>query len=192
MPETKQQRDIDCDSPVTIIVKRKAKPDRIKEFEAVMHGTTEDAMTFEGHLGANILRPTTPGDYYRIVFKFDSMRNYLAWEGSALREKWLQRYAEVAQGEQELEVLSGLETWFTLPGGEALVPPPKYKMLIIVWISIFPMSLLFYYGLSPLLADIPIIAQIAISTILMVSLMTYVVMPVMSKIFRRWLHCGAA
>ena len=67
-----------------------------------MSGTTKDAMTFAGHLGANILRPTKAGDYYRIVFKFDSMRHYLAWEGSALREKWLQRYAEVAQGEQEL------------------------------------------------------------------------------------------
>ena len=189
MPETKQQGNIDCDSPVTIIVKRKPKPDRIKEFEAVMHGTTEDAMTFEGHLGANILRPTKAGDYYRIVFKFDSMRHYLAWEGSAVREKWLQRYADVTQGEQELEILSGLETWFTLPGGEALVPPAKHKMMVVIWLSISPLSVVIYYGLNPLLADLPGLVKIAFTSLLMVSLMTYIVMPIMSKIFHKWLHC---
>ena len=41
----------------------------------------KNAMTFEGHLGENITRLSKAGDYYRIVFKFDSMRNYLAWEG---------------------------------------------------------------------------------------------------------------
>jgi len=69
---------IDCDTPVTIIVKRRPKPGRLEDFEKVMSGTTKDAMTFKGHLGANIIRPTKAGDYYRIVFKFDSMRNYLA------------------------------------------------------------------------------------------------------------------
>ena len=89
---------IERDTPVTIIVKRRPKPDRIEDFEKVMSGTTRDAMSFKGHLGANIIRPTKAGDYYRIIFKFDSMRNYLAWEGSELREQWLERYSEVEQG----------------------------------------------------------------------------------------------
>ena len=32
------------------------------------------------------------------------------------------------------------ETWFTLPGGEAVVPPPKQNMAIVIWISMFPLS----------------------------------------------------
>ena len=181
---------IDCDTPVTIIVKRKPKPDRIEEFENVMSGTTKDAMTFKGHLGANIIRPTKKGDYYRIVFKFDSMRNYMAWESSSVRQQWLQRYAEVEQGEQEMEILSGLETWFTLPGEEALVPPPKHKMMVIVWISIFPLSLLMHYCLLPLISGLNIVLQIAITSIILVTLMTYVVMPFMAKILHKWLHCA--
>ena len=184
-----EKNNIDCDTPVTIIVKRRPKPELIKEFEEVMSGTTKDAMSFKGHLGANIIRPTKPGDYYRIVFKFDSMRNYLAWEGSDVRQGWLQRYAEVAQGEAEQEVLSGLETWFTLSGEEALVPPPKYKMFIIVWLSIFPLSLLLHYGFAPLISSLPVIAQVAISSLILVTLMTYLVMPGMSKMLHKWLHC---
>lgn len=183
-------RGIECDTPVTIIVKRRPKPDRIDDFEKVMSGTTKDAMSFKGHLGANIIRPTKAGDYYRIVFKFDSMRNYLAWEGSEVREQWLERYAEVTLGEQEQEILSGLETWFTMPGGEALVPPPKYKMMIIVWMSIFPLSLLLNYCLIPFITELNIILQIAITSLTLVTLMTFIVMPLMSKLFHRWLHSG--
>lgn len=190
MDQTTSSEAIDCDTPVTIIVKRWPKPDRITEFEQVMSGTTKDAMAFEGHLGANIIKPTKKDDCYRIVFKFDSMRHYLAWENSAIREKWLERYAEVTIGEHEQEVLSGLETWFTLPGGEALIPPPKYKMLVIVWMSIFPLSVLLYYLLTPYLVDMHIVLQIAVTSLTLVSLMTYAVMPIMAKIFHRWLHCS--
>jgi len=190
MGQNDKSSEIDGDTPVTIIVKRRAKPDRIEDFEEVMSGTTKDAMSFKGHLGANIIRPTKAGDYYRIVFKFDSMRNYLAWEGSEVRQQWLKRYAEVEQGEQELEILSGLETWFTIPGEEALVPPPKYKMLIIVWISIFSLSLLIYLYLTPFIRELHFIIQIAITSLTLVTLMTYIVMPIMSKLFHRWLHCN--
>ncbi len=154
-----------------------------------MSGTTRDAMSFEGHLGANIIRPTQPGDYYRIVFKFDSMRNYLAWENSEVRREWMRRYAEVELGEQEMEVLSGLETWFTLPGAEALVPPPKYKMFILTWMSIFCLSALLHYSLKPFLGELHILAQIAILSLVIVALMTYLVMPQLSKWLHRWLHC---
>ncbi|MDX1519083.1 MAG: antibiotic biosynthesis monooxygenase [Gammaproteobacteria bacterium] len=181
---------IPCDSPVTIIVKRRPKPGMEKEFEEVMTGTTRDAMKFPGHLGVNIIRPTSPGDYYRIVFKFDSMRNYIAWESSAVREEWLRRYAEVTLGDDEQEILSGLETWFTLPGGQAVVPPPKHKMAIIIWISIFPLSIAVNYALRPLLDGLHIIWQIGIISLVLVLLMTYAVMPVMSKLFHRWLHCN--
>ena len=154
-----------------------------------MTGTTRDAMKFPGHLGVNIIRPTSPNDYYRIVFKFDSMKNYIAWESSEIREQWLQRYAQVTIGDVEQEVLSGLETWFTLPGGEAVVPPAKHKMAIIIWISIFPLSIIVNYLLRPWLGDLPITLQIGIVSLILVVLMTYAVMPVMSKLFHRWLHC---
>jgi len=98
--------------------------------------------------------------------------------------------AEVTLGEQEQEILSGLETWFTLPGGEALVPPPKYKMMVVVFISIFPLSLLLGYGIRPFISELHIISQSAIMSLILVLLMTYIVMPLTSKVFHRWLHSG--
>lgn len=181
---------INSDTPVTIIVKRRPKPDYVTEFEEIMKGTTRDAMQFEGHLGANIIRPIKDNDYYRIVFKFDSMKHYIAWENSEVRQKWMERYAEVEQGEQEIEVLSGLETWFTLSGEEVLVPPKKYKMLMVTWLSIFCLSVCMHYLIKPFMVQFNEILQLALITLIIVTLMTYVMMPLLTKIFRRWLYCN--
>ena len=35
--------------------------------------------------------------------------------------------------------VTGLETWFTLPGRPGAAPPPPYKMALLTWITIFPL-----------------------------------------------------
>ena len=178
----------DCDTPVTIIVKRRPKPGREKEFEEVLTGISRAAMTFKGHLGVNIFKPTKSTNYYRIVFKFDSRRNFIAWETSDERQQWLNRFSEVDNGDPQMDVLSGLETWFTTPEEEAVVPPPKYKMMVVVWLSVFPLSMLLHLILNPVLGKMHIVVQVAIISLIIVVLMTYMVMPLMAKIFHHWLH----
>lgn len=188
MNDNSPAHDIDCDTPVTIIVKRRPKPGHEKEFEEVLAGISQAAMEFKGHLGINIFRPTKSTSYYRIVFKFDSRRNFIAWETSEIRQRWLKRFAEVDYGDPQLDVLSGLETWFTTADEEAIVPPPKYKMMIVVWLSVFPLSMLLHILLKPVLGNSNIAIQVAVISMVIVALMTYVVMPFMSRIFHRWLH----
>lgn len=188
MNHTGTDREIDCNTPVTIIVKRRPMPGREKEFEEVVSGISQAAMTFKGHLGINIFRPTRTTHYYRIVFKFDSRKNFIAWETSEIRQKWLERFNEVDAGDPQMEVLSGLETWFTTADEEAIVPPSKYKMTVVVWLSVFPLSILLNYLLRPMISGLHITLQIAMISMVIVILMTYIVMPFMSKLFHRWLH----
>lgn len=110
MTETIPAHEPDCDTPVTIIVKRRPKPGFEKEFEEVVAGISRAAMTYRGHLGVNIFRPTKSTNYYRIVFKFDTRRNFITWETSPERQEWLNRFSEVDSGDPQMEVLSGLET----------------------------------------------------------------------------------
>ena len=182
------KHDIDCDTPVTIIVKRRPRPGLEKEFEEVVSGISRAAMGFKGHLGVNIFRPTKLIPYYRIVFKFDSRRNFIHWETSDERQQWLDRFSEVDMGDPEMEVLSGLETWFTANDEEAVVPPPRHKMVIVLWLSISILSILIYLAFDPLLADIPPIWRILSGTLVVVLLMTYIVMPFLTKLLHRWLH----
>jgi len=188
MNHTGTSKEIDSDTPVTIIVKRRPRPGKEKEFEEIVSGISQAAMTFQGHLGINIFLPTRTTNYYRIVFKFDSRRNFIAWETSDIRQKWLERFNQVDAGDPQLEVLSGLETWFTSADEEAVVPPRKYKMMIVVWLSVFPLSILLNYLFRPMISELHIMLQIAMISIIIVTLMTYIVMPFMSKLFHRWLH----
>src|SRR5688572_26167297 len=85
--------------PVTVIVTRKAKKEKINEFEEWMDGIIHEAMRFEGHMGVNIIRPTDPSNpEYVVIFRFNSYENLAKWEKSEIRKEWLDKSKEVAEG----------------------------------------------------------------------------------------------
>ncbi len=154
-----------------------------------MSGLIQAAMTFEGHLGANILRPTDLADpQYRIIFKFDRMSNLRRWEASEVRCIWLVRLAALTQDSSKLQILTGLETWFTLPVQRAIVPPPRYKMALITWLAIFPLISGINALFGPVLNHLPPLIRSLVLTAVLVPLMTYLVMPRMTRLFARWLY----
>ncbi len=74
------------------------------------------------------------------------------------------------------EFLTGLESWFTLPTQPA-APPPPYKMAILTWATIFPLITLVVVVSAPLLRSLPLVPKLAVTTLVTVALMTWVVMP---------------
>lgn len=177
------------DPPVTIVAAHKVKPGKEKALEETMSGLLQTAMSFEGHLGANILRPTDLGDpQYRIIFKFDRMSNLRRWEKSQERREWLIRLAGLTQDSSPLQILTGLETWFTIPRGRAIVPPPRYKMALITWLAIFPLISGINALFGSFLSQLPPLFRSLVLTAVMVPLMTYVVMPRITRLFAPWLY----
>lgn len=176
------------DPPVTVDVVQKIKPGCEAAFEEVLAGLTEAAKAFEGHLGVNIFRPSNQADpEYRVVFKFDHISNLRRWEASAVRRQWLERADRLTIGASQWQILTGLETWFTLSTQRAIVPPPRYKMLVITCLAAFPTINLINFLLQPL-HSLPLLLRTLITTIVLLSLMTYVVMPRMTKLFAGWLY----
>lgn len=75
-----------ADPPVTVVISRRVKPGCKKAFEKFISGITSAAMTFDGHLGTNVFRPSSPQDNeYKIIFKFDRASNLQIWEESECR-----------------------------------------------------------------------------------------------------------
>jgi hypothetical protein len=180
--------DQDSDPPVTIDVIQKIKPGCETEFEQVLANLTEAAKAFEGHLGANIFRPSDHANpEYRIVFKFDHLSHLRQWEESAVRRKLLERAKRLTVGDSKWQTLTGLETWFTLSTQQAIVPPPRYKMLIVTCIAAFPTINIINALLQPL-KPLPPLFRTLIATVVLLTLMTYVIMPRMTKLFAGWLY----
>jgi uncharacterized protein len=176
------------DLPVTVDVLQQVKPGCEDEFEQVLSNLIVAAEAFEGYLGVNIFRPTDRcHPEYRIVFKFDHLSNLTRWEDSPIRQQLLERTKHLTVG-SKYQRLTGLETWFTLPSQRAIAPPPRYKMVFITWLVIFPLVNIIPPFLSHLLSPLPPLLRGAMGALFMVLLMTYVVMPRMTKLFARWLY----
>lgn len=177
------------DPPVTAVASRCVKPGHEDEFEEWATGITAEAGRFDRYLGSNIFRPNSDADdEYQIVFKFDHASNLDLWQNSNERRRWNERARNLIKEEPKVQVLTGLETWFTLPSKNGAPPPPRYKLVVVTWIAVFPLAILVFMLLQPLLGNAPAVLRTLVFTVTMVSMMTYVVMPRMTRLFSFWLY----
>jgi uncharacterized protein len=173
--------------PVTTTVTRRVKPGHEALYEQFLAGIIAAASRFPGHLGVEVFRPASAaGGEYRIVYRFDSAEHLRAWLDSREHSAWLERAEPHAIGPVHRRFVTGLESWFTLAG--QATPPPPYKMAILTWITIFPLITVIVALTGPLLADLPLGVKLGITTALTVPIMTWVVMPRVTRLFRGWLY----
>jgi uncharacterized protein len=83
---------------------------------------------------------------------------------------------------------TGLETWFTLPGERAVVPPPRWKMLLVTLIGAYPLVVLLSAFVLPSLEGWPLLVRAAVVPVVVLSLMTYLVMPQLTRLLSGWLY----
>ena len=173
---------------VTVIVSRKVKLGREKEFEKWAAGISKEAQKFEGYLGIKNIQPSKNTNFNSVVIiKFDRYKNLKKWEDSPIRANWIKKSASFTEGDVHVQKLTGLEYWFTLPKTPLQTPPPRYKMAIVTFLALFPTINFVNLILKPLPDIFQGMVYLAISVIVSVILMTYVIMPLMIRLFKPWL-----
>ncbi len=65
--------------------------------------------------------------------------------------------------------------------------PQRYKITVVTWFGVFPTITLLLYLLGPLLDHLPLVIRTLVLSAIMVPLLTYVVMPWLTKLLHRWL-----
>lgn len=186
-------------NPVTVIVKRIAKKDKINEFEKWLSRISKEFSKQDGSMGIDIIRPTSNNktkSEYVIIFRFNTYDNLEKWEKSAIRNEWLQKSWELAEANYDTQKLTGLEFWFTpylkdeSSPGVPIIPPPRYKMVIVTIpvISILLLTLVPQIRVLTEMLSIPYVIGLVIAIIILVLLMTYVIMPLLTKLLRSWLY----
>jgi uncharacterized protein len=182
--------------PVTVIVKRIAKKNKINEFEEWLSGISREVSRQNGSMGIDIIRPTDKESKpeYVIIFRFDNYDNLTKWENSSIRNEWLQKGKELVQSDPDVQKLTGLEFWFTPYSKKnlhslTLKSPQRYKMVIVT----IPVIALLLVTLVPQIhfigesLSIPYSIRFVIAIAIMVLLMTYFIMPLLTKVLRPWL-----
>jgi uncharacterized protein len=177
--------------PVTATVTRRVKPGHEAAYEQFLAGIGGAARAFPGYLGEEVFRPAGgAGGEYQIVYRFDSGAHLRGWLDSGERAAWLARAEPHTAGPLRAQYLTGLESWFTLPAQPGAPPPPPHKMAVLTWAAIFPLITLVVLATAPLIGPWPLVPRLAVTTAVTVSAMTWVVMPRMTRLLRRWLYPG--
>jgi uncharacterized protein len=174
--------------PVSVLFSRRVRKRREADFEAWARGVTAAAQGFPGHVSASVLRVPGSGDYH-VLYTFTDRSTLNAWLDSGERARWMAKVGEMTEAERGLQRMTGLETWFTLPGDDVppRKPPPRWKMWLVTVAAIYPLILALFGVLAPRIADLPLPLRALIFPLVLVTLMTYAVMPLVSRLLRRWL-----
>ncbi len=182
------QRPCNPNQHVTAVITHRVRSDRAAGYEEWLKGIASAAREFAGHLGVSILRPR-PGEApdYVIVLQFDSAANLENWLTSDERNGWIDRAKPLIHEQESVQVLSGLESWFELPSQLKRNPPKRHKQAALVWVGVVSVSIALTPLLAPILGSLPWFARIAIQAAIAVPLLTYVVMPRLTRWFQGWL-----
>jgi antibiotic biosynthesis monooxygenase (ABM) superfamily enzyme len=207
------------DSSVTVVTAFHVRPGCEAELETFFDDIGRVVSRYPGFLGRRIIRPKSAADVlgapgyrefpetrtqletdaehdlpeYVSVFRFDSYPHLRAWLGSAERRDLLKTARPLLLEEERKEtVLTGLERWFTLPWKPDLPPPTRIKMVMLTVLAAYPLGYVIIVLLGPWLALLPMPLRALVMTVLTVGLLTWVVMPRMTRLFRFWLYPSTA
>ena len=172
---------------VTVVVHRRIKVGREDEFQAAMQAFTQFALSFPGHQGMQLMRLVSGGRDYTVVARFASKEARQAFTSTPEYATWQRRLAELTEGDPRIDELSGLEGWFASGNAPSLPKPGKIKMAIATFIGVFPVSTLVGVLVVPYIQQLPMLLVNAIVAALIVILLTWVVMPIVTRLLHRWL-----
>jgi len=177
---------------VTVLISRNAKPGLEAEFESATHDLIKVAEGFKGYLGAQLVRPGEDPDVedtmYHVVLAFDSRSNLDAWHESPERARGLAAAEPLIEGSPSVKRMEGLGLWYrtTQPS------PPRWKIAVVTWLGICPTVYVLFLLLGDWMQPWPLLPRTVVLTIVVVLVMTWVVAPQLTKIFKRWLFARPA
>src|ERR1041384_2383037 len=172
--------------PIHVAITRRVKPGHEAEFQQALREFFQSSFRHEGVLGASLLLPL-PGSDSReigILRTFASEAERDAFYDSPMFKSWEQRARTLTEGEPVYRQLHGLEAWFRSPHE----PPPRWKMAVATFVGVFPVAMTLNLTLGPAIQSWHFIPKNAVFNACVVALLTWVVMPVVTRLLRGWLH----
>lgn len=173
---------------VTVVVSHTVRQEDEAEFLDWQRRLTEAEKRFPGFSGSELFRPV-PGvkDDWTAVYRFATSAELERWLASTERAELL-RQGERFQDFQLRKITNAFGSWFSFDaGGAESAGPPSWKTALSVLVGLYPTVVLLTLAISKLWKGAPLWASLLLGNILSVSLLTWVVMPVVTHALRFWL-----
>jgi antibiotic biosynthesis monooxygenase (ABM) superfamily enzyme len=167
---------------MTVVVTRVVRPGKEREFVTWADEVDRAASRSPGHTGG--IRLHDDQGLNHLVYQFDTLAHLRAWENSSERAELLARGKEYS--DERRTASGGSNTWFDVPAGNA---PPGWKQFLLTWAAAFPTLLLISTLVG--LTGLPRVLSLAISSCILTALLTWVILPRLTRQARPWLFRNA-
>jgi antibiotic biosynthesis monooxygenase (ABM) superfamily enzyme len=184
---SRSEADHDHDStPLAVIATRRVRAGHEAAYEAWLAEIHAETRGFPGYLGAQVVRPAKGAPHeYTSILRFASLAALRAWEESASRRAWLSRLpVEAVESEAQLERREGLELWLS---PESAAAPVRWKMALVVITVVYSLILILSPIVNFVAGPAPFHLRLLMTVTIEVFLMTYLLMPRITRALDGWL-----
>jgi uncharacterized protein len=154
---------------------------------------TQAARRYKGFLRTDLL-PPLKGDCLKwyVIIHFDSPEHLDAWLRSHEREALLAAGQQIIESYKFTSFATGLEGWFSRHAGAEHFGfgPPAWKQILTVVLALYPTVVLQSWGFKQLgwMQSWPPAIAMLVNMLITSSLLTWVVMPNLTRLFKFWLR----
>ena len=173
-----------------IIIKHTVHSEFRERYEVWLKQIIAAAAEFPGHEGVYILRPQQENNTFEIAVRFSSNAAADAWLSSNIRKELLSSIVFALAADEQLEIKSGIDFWFTPPASKAK-QPTRWKQWLITTAVIWPLTIIIPVLYQPLFNILPAISvwgvRHGIIAATIVALVVYLIMPRVVRLVAGWL-----
>ncbi|WP_058375908.1 antibiotic biosynthesis monooxygenase [Pandoraea norimbergensis] len=175
---------------VTAVIEHHVRAESVAAYEQWLKRIVPIAERFPGHRGVHVLRPVPGSTVYTVTLRFDSLPHAEDWFQSDARQTLLSEVTPFLARDEQRQTVTGLEFWFHPAPGQK--PAKRYKQFLLTLSVIFPLTMIVPLPVRWLALQLPWLDNFVVTKLLaaaiIVGLMTYVIMPRVTRAAARWLY----
>ncbi|MFE7705472.1 antibiotic biosynthesis monooxygenase [Streptomyces sp. NPDC057486] len=180
---------------VTAVISHEVKPGREEGFLRWQEKALKAQAKSPGFMGSELFKPVEGvQEHWVVVFRFDSREHLDDWLASDVRQKLLEEGRTYFTSYDVRKVGSAFSGWFRFGEGEQDNAPPNWKQAMTVVLALYPtvtvLNLTEGHWLDGL--GVPGYIGLFIGNVLSVSVLTWLLMPLVNKALAFWLVPGRA
>jgi antibiotic biosynthesis monooxygenase (ABM) superfamily enzyme len=178
--------DDSTEPPVAMVFTHRVADEKVRDYLAWRRKAIAAQAHYPGYLATEFFEPHGKMDEWVDVVRYDSLKDLEHWMESKERRDLLEELDSIVESRHAHRV-TGLEGWFAMNRpGETAAGPPSWKQALAVLFALYPtvMALTF---LNPLWQSQSLSVRMLFGNILSVALLTWLVMPAVSRLLGFWL-----
>ena len=178
--------DDSAEPPVAMVFTHRVADEKVPDYLAWRRKAIAAQAHYPGYLATEFFEPHGKLDEWVDVVRYDSLKDLEHWMESKERRDLLDELDSIVESRHAHRV-TGLEGWFAMNrAGETATGPPSWKQALAVLFALYPtvMALTF---LNPLWQNQSLSVRMLFGNILSVALLTWLVMPAVSRLLGFWL-----